>query len=84
ILGADNIAKTTRAIRHEPERALAILGITNNPNTTELDQALRPHRVTWLRQSPHMARSPPNRLPSRSATHGSTSVKPRLAVTNLL
>ncbi|MFJ9154245.1 ISAs1 family transposase, partial [Streptomyces sp. NPDC102270] len=33
ILGADNIAKTTRAIRHEPERALAILGITNNPDT---------------------------------------------------
>ncbi|WP_329538366.1 hypothetical protein OG568_61055 (plasmid) [Streptomyces sp. NBC_01450] len=32
-LGADNIAKTTRAIRHEPERALAILGITNNPDT---------------------------------------------------
>jgi predicted transposase YbfD/YdcC len=33
LLGADNIAKTTRAIRHEPERALAILGITNNPDT---------------------------------------------------
>ncbi|MFI6355584.1 ISAs1 family transposase [Streptomyces sp. NPDC050743] len=33
ILGADNIAKTTRAIRYEPERALAILGITNNPDT---------------------------------------------------
>ncbi|MCZ7460630.1 ISAs1 family transposase [Streptomyces sp. WMMC940] len=33
LLGADNIAKTTRAIRHEPERALAILGITNNPGT---------------------------------------------------
>ncbi|MEW2498771.1 hypothetical protein AB0942_35445 [Streptomyces nodosus] len=33
ILGADNIAKTTRAIRHEPERALAVLGITNNPDT---------------------------------------------------
>ncbi|ALC20213.1 hypothetical protein ACH46N_14295 [Streptomyces pristinaespiralis] len=32
-LGADNIAKTTRAIRNEPERALAILGITNNPGT---------------------------------------------------
>lgn len=29
-LGADNIAKTTRAIRDEPERALPILGITNN------------------------------------------------------
>jgi hypothetical protein len=28
-LGADNIAKTTRAIRDEPERALTILGITN-------------------------------------------------------
>lgn len=35
ILGADNIAKTARAIRHEPERALAILGITNNPDTHE-------------------------------------------------
>ncbi|MGW3950826.1 ISAs1 family transposase [Streptomyces sp. NPDC004752] len=33
ILGADNIAKTTRVIRHEPERALAILGIINNPDT---------------------------------------------------
>ncbi|MDO0914145.1 hypothetical protein QQM39_25925 [Streptomyces sp. DT2A-34] len=33
IVGADNSAKTTRAIRHEPERALAILGITNNPDT---------------------------------------------------
>ncbi|MEV5785075.1 ISAs1 family transposase [Streptomyces sp. NPDC052287] len=33
LLGADNIAKTTRAIHHEPERALAILGITNNPDT---------------------------------------------------
>ena len=33
ILGADNIAKTTRAIRDEPERALPILGITNDPDT---------------------------------------------------
>ena len=32
ILGADNIAKTTRAIRDEPQRALPILGITNNPD----------------------------------------------------
>ncbi|WP_267244291.1 ISAs1 family transposase [Streptomyces sp. PR69] len=32
-LGADNIAKTTRAIRDEPERALPILGNTNNPDT---------------------------------------------------
>jgi hypothetical protein len=31
-LGADNIAKTTRAIRDAPERALPILGITNNPD----------------------------------------------------
>ncbi|MGW3498942.1 ISAs1 family transposase [Streptomyces sp. NPDC001020] len=29
-LGATNIAKTTRAIRDQPERALPILGITNN------------------------------------------------------
>lgn len=29
ILGADNIAKTTRAIRHDPERSLAILGISS-------------------------------------------------------
>ena len=29
-LGADNIAKTTRAIRDEPQRALPILGITND------------------------------------------------------
>ena len=33
ILGADNIAKTTRAIRDEPQRALPILGITNDPDT---------------------------------------------------
>jgi len=32
-LGADNIAKTTRAIRDEPRRALPILGITNDPDT---------------------------------------------------
>jgi hypothetical protein len=32
-LGADNIAKTTRAIRDEPHRALPILGITNDPDT---------------------------------------------------
>ncbi|WP_370466701.1 hypothetical protein [Streptacidiphilus sp. PB12-B1b] len=31
ILGADNIAKTTRAIRDNPERALPVLGITNTP-----------------------------------------------------
>jgi len=33
-LGADNIAKTTRAIRDNPERALPLLGITNNPDTS--------------------------------------------------
>ena len=32
-LGVSNIAKTTRAIRHEPHRALRILGITHNPHT---------------------------------------------------
>ncbi|MFY1625656.1 transposase [Micromonospora sp. WMMD735] len=32
-LGADNIAKTTRAIRDEPQRALPFLGITNDPDT---------------------------------------------------
>jgi predicted transposase YbfD/YdcC len=31
-LGADNIAKTTRAISREPQRSLSILGITNNPD----------------------------------------------------
>lgn len=31
-LGATNIAKTTRAIRDQPERALPILGITYNPD----------------------------------------------------
>ncbi|MET7516137.1 ISAs1 family transposase [Streptomyces sp. NPDC005480] len=31
-LGADNIAKTTRAIRDHPERALPVLGITNKPD----------------------------------------------------
>jgi len=31
-LGATNIAKTTRAIRDHPARALPILGITNNPD----------------------------------------------------
>jgi hypothetical protein len=39
-LGADNIAKTTRAIRDEPGRALPILGITNNPAATKFDQVL--------------------------------------------
>ncbi|WP_406209447.1 hypothetical protein OG331_47240 [Streptomyces sp. NBC_01017] len=33
VLGANNIAKTTRAIRDEPERALPILGIINNRDT---------------------------------------------------
>ncbi|HEY8981929.1 MAG TPA: ISAs1 family transposase [Streptomyces sp.] len=33
ILGADNTAKTTRTIQHEPKRALAVLGITNNQDT---------------------------------------------------
>ncbi|MFF9206083.1 hypothetical protein ACF1AE_30595 [Streptomyces sp. NPDC014986] len=32
-LGAINIAKTTRAIRDQSERALPLLGITNNPDT---------------------------------------------------
>jgi predicted transposase YbfD/YdcC len=32
LLGAANIAKTTRAIRNQPERALPLLGITNNPD----------------------------------------------------
>lgn len=31
-LGAASIAKTTRAIRDQPERALPLLGITNNPD----------------------------------------------------
>jgi predicted transposase YbfD/YdcC len=31
-LGAVNIAKTTRAIRDQPERALPLLGITNSPD----------------------------------------------------
>lgn len=31
-LGATNIAKTTRAIRDQPERALPILGITYKPD----------------------------------------------------
>ena len=33
-LGADNIAKTTRAIRDHPERVLPLLGITNNPDAS--------------------------------------------------
>ncbi|MGQ4457532.1 hypothetical protein [[Kitasatospora] papulosa] len=32
-LEATNIAKTTRAIRDQPERALPLLGITNNSDT---------------------------------------------------
>ncbi|HET6354643.1 hypothetical protein [Streptomyces sp.] len=32
-LGADNIAKTTRAIRDEPQRALPIVGITIDLDT---------------------------------------------------
>jgi hypothetical protein len=38
-LGATNIARTTRAIRDQPDRALTLLGITNRTHT-ELDQAL--------------------------------------------
>lgn len=34
-LGAGNIAKTTRAIRDQPERALPLLGIINNPDPQE-------------------------------------------------
>lgn len=30
ILGSDNITKTTRAIRDEPQRTLPILGITKD------------------------------------------------------
>ncbi|MFD8000458.1 ISAs1 family transposase [Streptomyces mirabilis] len=41
-LGADNIAKTTRAIRDEPQRAFPILGITTIRTPTELDKALHP------------------------------------------
>ncbi|MFE9999761.1 hypothetical protein [Streptomyces avermitilis] len=33
ILDAENIAKTTRTIRDEPERALRSLGITYNQDT---------------------------------------------------
>ncbi|MGW1272291.1 hypothetical protein [Streptomyces sp. NPDC002491] len=33
ILGTDDIAKTNRAICHEPERALAVLGIIKNVDT---------------------------------------------------
>ncbi|MER7820689.1 hypothetical protein ABTX79_36575, partial [Streptomyces sp. NPDC096153] len=46
ILGADNIAKTTRAIRHEPERALAILASPTTRTLTELDQALTTDSAT--------------------------------------
>lgn len=58
-LGAVNIAKTTRAIRDQPERALPLLGITNTRTLRGFDQALptgslrlmfcRPGRVsaTW-------------------------------------
>lgn len=31
-LGAANIAKTTRAIRDQPDRALPLVGIINNPD----------------------------------------------------
>jgi predicted transposase YbfD/YdcC len=34
ILGADNIAKTTRAIHHNPEHALRILGVTGDPDAS--------------------------------------------------
>ncbi|MFH8447232.1 hypothetical protein ACH4D3_39305 [Streptomyces sp. NPDC018026] len=32
ILGADNIAKSTRAIHHKPEHAFHILGVTGDPD----------------------------------------------------
>lgn len=34
-LGAANIAKTTRAIRDQPERALPLVGISDNPDAHE-------------------------------------------------
>jgi predicted transposase YbfD/YdcC len=45
-LGATNIAKTTRAIRDEPERALPILGINPRPdlNGTRSSPGRPPHR----------------------------------------
>lgn len=32
-LGSSNIAKTTRAIRDQPEHALPLLGISKSPDT---------------------------------------------------
>ncbi|MFJ9909256.1 hypothetical protein ACIRVK_41655, partial [Streptomyces sp. NPDC101152] len=44
-LGAENVAKTTRAIRDEPARALPILGIAVNPDAFGRDgMAQRPGR----------------------------------------
>ena len=40
LLGADNIAKTTRAIRDAPEHALWIWRITDTPLLPELEAAL--------------------------------------------
>ncbi|MFJ2478586.1 hypothetical protein ACIOWI_37750 [Streptomyces sp. NPDC087659] len=55
-LGADSIAKTTRAIRDEPQRALPIWASPTIPTPTELDQPLAPawaagasgDRLAWV------------------------------------
>ncbi|MDQ1051337.1 hypothetical protein QFZ76_009573 [Streptomyces sp. V4I2] len=49
ILGADNIAKTTRAIRNEPTRALTSSASPTPRPVTELETALGPSDNTPLR-----------------------------------
>ncbi|WP_328959083.1 hypothetical protein [Kitasatospora purpeofusca] len=58
ILGADNIAKTTRAIRHGPERALAILGITHTTTCgSQHQRQLAPFSTRLTKPSGMVARS---------------------------
>ncbi len=59
ILGAVNIAKITRAIWEEPERALLILGISHQPN------------LQGTRSSPDRPAPAPS-APRRALTHSST------------
>ena len=66
LLGADNVAKTTRAIHHEPEHALTILGITNNPRTEELEEALPSTAPAPAGSNNSATDSPPERITQQS------------------
>ncbi|WP_308798293.1 ISAs1 family transposase [Streptomyces sp. UH6] len=63
-LGAVNNAKTTRAIRDQPERALPLRGITNNPDAQGTWSS--PARTARPETRPrYFSRTPATRYPSR-------------------